>query len=461
MSAPDRFALLHAALEKAPALWDTDVADSLCQIEIAEQAGNAHVLLAAYCATFAHPHPTIVDRFFATASKAVHGIPERLVHPDWKLWACSPKIANKVLKAGVFTMADAKFLREPSPPPAPVPAATSNSKKRKPHGRSPSTRPLKDQASSSVDEERDLLPSLRKEKETASSSRTSSKHPKRDQVSPSVDEERELSPLPSKKEATTTKRKGTIPPPTVLGKESSAAPEKSQVKGRGCKTVVKEEPTVPRAKEPTPPPAILAEDTHVDIRGRSPTPVTAEYMLERILTDSPLLSAMRLPHKDATGFLCQHKEPLMTCTNCNKWGHCSCRLSASDLQEVHDNLLTSAQAAYPFMEMHDRLFQSADRTIRHLLNALHKTTESALRHCVTCYKHSLKLKVTTIPMRSSILHVNFRLDAACLSTWGCLLPAPQLRHYYPHPLTMHSETDPKPQLPEFTILENQTSTPRT
>ncbi len=29
---------------------------------------------------------------------------------------------------------------------------------------------------------------------------------------------------------------------------------------------------------------------------------------------------------------------------------------------------------------------------------------------------------------------------------------PQLRHYYPHPLTVHSETTPEPQLPAFTVL---------
>ncbi|KAK0450475.1 uncharacterized protein EV420DRAFT_1561988 [Desarmillaria tabescens] len=346
MSAPDRFALLCAALEKAPC-------------PIAEQAGNAHVLLVSRPPTVplsCAPHPTIVDQFFATASKAVHGIPERLVHPDWKLWACSPEIANKVLKAGVFTMADAKFLREPSPP------ASSSS--------------------SSVDEERDLLPSLRKEKETASSSRTSSKHPKRDQ-------ERELSPLPSKKEATTTKRKGTDP-------SSHSAPEKSQVKGRGCKTVVKEEPTVPRAKEPTPPPAILAEDT---------------------------------------AFLCQHKEPLMTCTNCNN-------LSASDLQEVHDNLLTSAQAAYPCS------FNLPTARSCHLLNALHKNY--GIRTAALCN------------MLQAFTQVEGDHDTDALVNFARQFPVGR-RLLIDMGLVSQKEKDELelPQLPEFTILENQTSTPRT
>ncbi len=56
---------------------------------------------------------------------------------------------------------------------------------------------------------------------------------------------------------------------------------------------------MPHKKEVTPP-HVLAEDTHVDIRGRSPTPITMEYMLDRILTDLPMLSALHLPHRVCT-----------------------------------------------------------------------------------------------------------------------------------------------------------------
>ncbi len=74
---------------------------------------------------------------------------------------------------------------------------------------------------------------------------------------------------------------------------------KTPVKPRGHKPVKApfiELLTEPHKKATMPPPMILAEDTHVDIQGHSPTPVMSEYMLDRIFTDLPTLSALRLSH---------------------------------------------------------------------------------------------------------------------------------------------------------------------
>ncbi len=89
----------------------------------------------------------------------------------------------------------------------------------------------------------------------------------------------------------------------LVKKESSAAPAKPQIKPRGWKPIkppLVEVSMKPHKKAATPPPTILAEDTHVDIWGCSPTPVTMEYMLDRILTDLPTLSALCLPHQVST-----------------------------------------------------------------------------------------------------------------------------------------------------------------
>ncbi len=82
-------------------------------------------------------------------------------------------------------------------------------------------------------------------------------------------------------------------------KGSSATPAKPPAKPRGHKPVkvlLVEVPTEPYKKVATPPPTILSEDMHMDIRGHSPTPVMMEYMLDCILTDLPMLSALHLPH---------------------------------------------------------------------------------------------------------------------------------------------------------------------
>ncbi len=83
-------------------------------------------------------------------------------------------------------------------------------------------------------------------------------------------------------------------------KDSSTAPSKSLVKPRGHKPVkppLVEVTMKPHKKAATPPPTILAEDTHVDIWGRSPTPVMAEYMLDCIFTNYLTLSALCIPHR--------------------------------------------------------------------------------------------------------------------------------------------------------------------
>ncbi len=176
--------------------------------------------------------------------------------------------------------------------------------------------------------------------------------------------------------------------------------------------------------------------------------------------------------------LCQHKEPLSSCANCRDWGHCTCRLQADDLQEVHDNLLPLAQADHPrtyasnaclfhlltyysAVEMHDCNFLAADRQICHLLNALHEAYQ--LRTAALCNLLQAFSQVEGAHDTDA-----FEKFARDYSTGRCLLidmglvrdedgvlqrvAAPQLRHYYPRPLTVHSETTPEPQLPAFTVL---------
>ncbi|PBK75399.1 hypothetical protein ARMSODRAFT_970063 [Armillaria solidipes] len=115
---------------------------------------------------------------------------------------------------------------------------------------------------------------------------------KQDQVPPASSVKAGSSVALSKKSFSKDKGRAESLPVT---KESSAAPDKPP--GKPCshkpvKAPLMEVPTVSRKKEATPPHTVLSEDTHVDIQGHSPTPITAEYMLDCIFTDLPMLSAL-------------------------------------------------------------------------------------------------------------------------------------------------------------------------
>ncbi|KAK0431825.1 hypothetical protein EV421DRAFT_1911534 [Armillaria borealis] len=453
----DPYYLLRAAMAKAPALWDTELFDSLSTRTVAQQVEEAHTLLTSYRGMFARPYSDLIERFFATASDAVHELPDRSFNDHWKVWLYGPAMVKEHLKSGRFTSQDADLLRAPSPAPMPSSSTQQNLKKRKTqHSPSPltnsgKTRPGKMESQAKVE-------------------KPAPKRPKHDSSSSKVKESECASPPPTK--ALTSKVKTEPSAPTT---EGSVTIEKSQVRSRRrkpAKIPIVEVPTVPRPKMKTPPPAIISEDTHVDIRGRSPTPVTAEYMLDRILTDLPTLSALRLPHRDAADCtmcaghcrLCQHKEPLSSCANCAGWGHCSCRLSADDLQEVWDNVLPLAQAAHPLVEMHDRNFQAANRQIHHLLDALHEAYQiqtAALCNLLQAFSHvegSHDTNALVNFARQYPVGRRLMIDMGLLAEDDGELQRvadPQLRHYYPRPLVVHSETTPEPKLPAFTGAEEE------
>ncbi len=111
--------------------------------------------------------------------------------------------------------------------------------------------------------------------------------------------------------------------------------------------------------------------------------------------------------------------------------------------------------------MHDRNFLAADRQIHHLLNTLHEAYQ--LRTATLC-----NLLQAFSQVKGAHNTDAFKKFSREYSTGHCLLidmglirdedgvlqcvATPQLRHYYPHPLTIHSETTPEPQLPAFTVL---------
>ncbi|PBK91029.1 hypothetical protein ARMGADRAFT_1082251 [Armillaria gallica] len=312
--------LLHAILKKVPVLWDTEALDLLNNHQITSQVEGAHTLLMTYRSVFARLYPDFIECFFATASRTIHKLPDRLVKGKWKVWLYGPDMVKETLKNSSFSASDTKLLKSstigPSEPEPPNKHKTCD----------PSLPAPSSQAGTLM---------VKTEKPIR-------KHPKQDLSVPSV--------APSKAGSSSVLAKKSS---VKDKKDSSAAPGKAPVKPHGHKPV--KPPLVkvsmkPHKKATTPPPAILAEDTHMDIRGWLPTPVMAEYMLDRIFTDYLMLSALYIPHRDAAGctmcaghhMLCQHKEPLAACANCHSWGHCSYRLSADDLQEVCDNLLPLA-----------------------------------------------------------------------------------------------------------------------
>lgn len=111
----DPYYLLCAILTKVPALWDAEVYDSLSNQQIAEQIEGAHTLLVSdfclvsasfschafqttYRNAFNHPYLDFIKRFFATASRAVHELPDRFVNGHWQVWVYSPDLVKEFLK---------------------------------------------------------------------------------------------------------------------------------------------------------------------------------------------------------------------------------------------------------------------------------------------------------------------------------------------------------------------------
>ncbi len=94
-----------------------------------------------YRSVFACPYPDFIECFFATASRTVHELPDRLVKGKWKVWLYGPDMVKEILKViifhgvscyfsnslliqnGSFSASDAKLLKmsltgpsEPEPP---------------------------------------------------------------------------------------------------------------------------------------------------------------------------------------------------------------------------------------------------------------------------------------------------------------------------------------------------------
>ncbi len=258
------------------------------------------------------------------------------------------------LENSVFTLKDIKYLKEKTLSPEPSAGILESlwstvKKKRKTCNRSPSTQSVKTPSTK---------PRLKPKVDTP---------PKKQ-----LKHEQTPKPTPPLAKPSTSRVKNK---PSLPEKEGSVTYGKAPVCSharKGAKAPIVKVLTLCCKKGVTPPLAVISEDTHANPQGRSPTPITAELMLDWIFTDLPLLSALHLPHKvccfllfiavflhfpfqDATGctmcagcqVLCQHKEPLSLCANCCDWGHCTCCLQADNLQDVHDNLLLLTQAAHP------------------------------------------------------------------------------------------------------------------
>ncbi|PBK88171.1 hypothetical protein ARMGADRAFT_1034143 [Armillaria gallica] len=352
-------ALLHSTLNKAPAIWDTDLCDVLSNPTIMSQVEEADVFLKGH----------------------------------WKAWMFGPDEVARILKNSTFTSEDLKYLKEKTPPPEPSSSIQKNSqpimKKRKTHNHSPLTQSVK------------MLSTKPRLKPKLSSARVKNE-------------------------------------PFLPEKEGSVASGKAPACSRACKggkiPIVKV-PTLCHKKGVTPPPAVISEDTHTDSWGCSPTLITTELMLDRIFTDLPLLSVLHLLHKDATGctmcaghwVLCQHKEPLSS-----------------------------------FIEMHDCNFLAADCQICHLLNVLHEAYQlctAALCNLLQAFSQvegAHDMDVFKKFARECSTGCHLLIDMGLIRDEDGVLQcitAPQLRHYYPCPLTVHSEMTPEPQLPMFSVLQ--------
>ncbi len=115
----DPYYLLCAILMKVPAFWDAEVYNSLSNRQIAEQIKGAHTLLVSdsrlgsasfschafqttYRNAFNCPYADFIERFFATASRAVHELPDQFVNGHWQVWVYSPDLVKEFLKVISF-----------------------------------------------------------------------------------------------------------------------------------------------------------------------------------------------------------------------------------------------------------------------------------------------------------------------------------------------------------------------
>ncbi|KAK0430666.1 hypothetical protein EV421DRAFT_1912606 [Armillaria borealis] len=110
------FVLLHSALSKAPAVWDTELADSLNNCMISEQVQEAYTFLSLFQATYKCPYPNMIERFFATMSKMAYELPAHFQKANWHTWQYGPTLLAEQYQKGVFTLDDTKFLKEKTSP---------------------------------------------------------------------------------------------------------------------------------------------------------------------------------------------------------------------------------------------------------------------------------------------------------------------------------------------------------
>ncbi|KAK0447493.1 uncharacterized protein EV420DRAFT_1483840 [Desarmillaria tabescens] len=406
----DRFSMLHSAVDKSPAIWDSAQADRIGCDELVSQINEAHVFLTAYCASYPPPYPNIVDSLLVTASATVQDLPPRLQNPLWCAWQLSPEVTETVLLAGPFTLTEVPLLVELPPPP-------------------PRTSPRKHKGGPSppvADRMKFGLP--------CDLSKDVPKRSKRD--TPVV----QLKATPIKTEPVSEAPSSVEPPSTKSTKTHAVSVKSDKTEAKTCgrhgREVV-ETPLPPSARQPMPTIAVIAEDTHG-------------------ISGCTMCASRRV--------LCTHKEPHSTCANCAKLGHCSCRLSADDLQEVRDTLLPLAQGAYPLVEMYDINFRTADRTICHLLNCLHDTYQiwsASLCNMLQAFAQIEEDHDTDTLMKFACC---FPVGRRLLIDMGLVeekdnkeldhVAAPQVRHYYPREPARRVETltGPEPSLPSWRAI---------
>ncbi|KAK0234974.1 hypothetical protein EDD85DRAFT_954483 [Armillaria nabsnona] len=430
--------LLHAILQKVPALWDAKVYDSLSNQQITEQIEGAHTLLTTYRNAFNCPYPDFIEHFFATTSRAVHELPDWFINGHWNIWVYRPDLVKDFLKNGPFTTSDAHLLKATAvtliqPPPM---------KKCKDH---------------------EPLPPILSSQASTSSAKTEKPVLKWSKTGLSTTSKDGSASTPLKMLSAKDKVKAETQP---MKKECSTAP----VKPRGhkqVKTPFVEVSTKPHKKTATPPPTILAEDTHVDIRGQSPTLVTADFA-----SSSP--DKMRQDVPCVPGAVC-------FANTRNLWPRVPIVIAGVTAPEVHDNLLLLAQAAYPHkfflitwlhsylsflpvIEMHDCNFTAADCQICLLLDTLHEAYEmhtAALCNLLRVFSSIEGGHDTDAMLKFAHEYpVGHRLmiDMGLIMDEDGLLQKvfnPQFRHYYPHPLQLHSEKTPELQLPAFMVIKDK------
>ncbi len=114
--------------------------------------------------------------------------------------------------------------------------------------------------------------------------------------------------------------------------------------------------------------------------------------------------------------------------------------------------------------MHDRNFTATDHEIHHLLNSLHEAYEmhtAALCNLLQVFSsveggHDADAMVK-FACEYPIGH-RLMIDMGLITDEDVLLQKAfdlQFRHYYPHPLQLHSKMEPEPLLPVFTVIKDK------